>query len=389
MNPHIPTQNHTQCPCKLLPWKLSTNTAAEYGALDVMKHRLASTTMSTRNTNASSWSEPLHIAAQHGHADIVGYLLNIGYHVDSGCRNQALDSEPTCPSTPPLHRASYTGALGCIQLLLDHGADLSIKDTSFGDHMTPLHKAVKGGRYHAVTLILLHAQSHPSKCSLQQLLHYRDHKERTPLQLAKELHALGKEEILSLRRWNQVAKSQPDFQKCIDLLHKAELKVIPITYKDERIIHLHERIKVDVPNSNPMLGSIHTLECSCISNGENTKISVWEKSFTRAIMESTKKMLQSTLKHEKRDSIVLSSDSDFQNSEMKIWSPQMNTGVISSESDTRMANKDTHNIRMFTNDNDMMYNASCQTCNVASLVFFRSSSGKLICSNCKRNHGQR
>ena len=54
----------------------------------------------------------------------------------------------------PLHRASFSGAVATMKLLMEHEANLMARDTSFGDDMTPLHKATAGGRHLAVQLLM-------------------------------------------------------------------------------------------------------------------------------------------------------------------------------------------------------------------------------------------
>ena len=114
MNRH----DNKSCPCKYISWNLSSNTAAEYGDLKALSHRITQT-----NDRGESHSEPLHLAAQHGHVSVTSYLLNNGYNADSGSRITSM--KPNEHNSTPLHRACYSGAIGCVKLLLDHNANLS------------------------------------------------------------------------------------------------------------------------------------------------------------------------------------------------------------------------------------------------------------------------
>lgn len=238
------------CTCKNILWNLSTNTAAEYGDLGAIIRRYTTarkegrgesknktdTSSSSSSTSRTSY-EPLHLAAQHGHLAVVSFLLQQGFHPDYGTttilsqqQQEQRISSPSSSSTP-LHRACFSGAVGCVKLLLEHGADITAKDGSFGDGMTPLHKAVKGGRYLAVAVIVHHYQNRTNQPHhhrqqkqqqhiLDEIINDRDSQNRTPLELARELDSKGQDEILSLRRWDKVAGGTASFQKCIEILEQ-------------------------------------------------------------------------------------------------------------------------------------------------------------------------
>jgi len=142
-----------ECTCKYLQLNLSTTTAAEYGDLASLTHRLSSSDENNTKIQIIPGNTPLHLSAQHGHATMTSYLLKNGYDPNTGVlsRSSALpqssphQNKDRYPTPTPLHRACYSGALGCIQLLLDAHADILIPDVSFGDGMNAMHKAVKGG----------------------------------------------------------------------------------------------------------------------------------------------------------------------------------------------------------------------------------------------------
>lgn len=143
-----------ECTCKYLQLNLSTTTAAEYGDLNSLTHRLSSSHNNNRNNiKITPGNTPLHLSAQHGHVAMTSYLLENGYDPNTGLlvsQSSAVvpkqDDKDRYTATPtPIHRACHSGALGCIQLLLQAHADILIPDFSFGDGMNAMHKAVKGG----------------------------------------------------------------------------------------------------------------------------------------------------------------------------------------------------------------------------------------------------
>ena len=79
----------------------------------------------------------LSLAAQQGHAQIVGLLLDAGE--DPNRYNPASNH----PHTTPLHQAVLGGHEAVVQLLVERGARLDIRDTIW--HATPLGWALHGG----------------------------------------------------------------------------------------------------------------------------------------------------------------------------------------------------------------------------------------------------
>jgi len=234
----------SECTCKYLQLNLSSTTAAEYGDLTSLARRLSSQSSSSVNKiHTIAGNTPLHLSAQHGHAAITTYLLRNGYDPNTGLLSQSSalpQSSPThinesemqdersnndeysTPTPTPLHRACHSGALGCIQLLIDAHADIMIPDLSFGDGMNAMHKAVKGGRPLAVILLLKHIKS-SSISFRREVLTSLDSKHRTPLQVARDSMKLGEDEISSLRRWDVVAGgSRANFEACVKLLEQEE-----------------------------------------------------------------------------------------------------------------------------------------------------------------------
>jgi hypothetical protein len=79
----------------------------------------------------------LSLAAQHGHADIVGCLLSTGLDPNR------FNPESNHPHSTPLHQAVLGGHEAVVRLLVAHGARLDIRDTIW--HGTPLGWAIHGG----------------------------------------------------------------------------------------------------------------------------------------------------------------------------------------------------------------------------------------------------
>lgn len=76
--------------------------------------------------------------------------------------------------TLPLHIAALTGNLGCVRMLLDHGADPTLGDSRRG--MTPLHLAAMKGHESCAKLLLQHA---PEGVGVASLAALKDRKGRT------------------------------------------------------------------------------------------------------------------------------------------------------------------------------------------------------------------
>ena len=119
----------------------------------------------------------------------------------------------------PLHRASFSGSVATMQLLLETSSscddDLLAPDTSFGDRQTPLHKAAAGGRYLAVQLLL---EALAERSLTQQALHLKDAAGLTPLQVARQKQQRADEEGRRVVRWDSVAGGAADWDKCVQLL---------------------------------------------------------------------------------------------------------------------------------------------------------------------------
>jgi ankyrin repeat protein len=72
---------------------------------------------------------PLHLASQHGHIDIVEYLVNKGANVDSKDRSivMFLSSDILFHGITPLHYASEHGHIDIVEYLVNKGANVEAK----------------------------------------------------------------------------------------------------------------------------------------------------------------------------------------------------------------------------------------------------------------------
>jgi len=248
------------CPCKLLPKSLSSFTAAEYGDI----HSLSKIKDIASRTDDAGYN-PLHYTAQFNHVAATAYLLQLGCPVDGMGH---------CGATP-LHRAAFSGAIAAMKVLLEWNApdsaecesreldteralsedanrvtasstllkekfcDLLARDTSFGDESTPLHKAVAGGRYLAVHMLLEsfkerdEIRAKRSKCTIHELsrmpkpswlqrgLLAKNRDGQTPLDLAHHFFNIQATERDAVARWDAIAGGPADWGKCVRLLENA------------------------------------------------------------------------------------------------------------------------------------------------------------------------
>ncbi len=410
-------------------WNLSTNTAAEFGDLGALAHRLskqrsnndrAVITAATADQNSIlntfniAPSEPLHLAAQHGHIAITNFLLQRGYDVDTGVPRSLSssltieDGEPISLATP-IHRACFSGAIGCVHILLENGANLFVKDNSFGDLMTPLHKAVKGGRYNAVALILIHVMHRGRKicCGnnsegntensevknlMRKIIEMVDSRGRTPLDLAKELDANGEEEVSSVRRWDIVAGgTAADFHKCVQLVQNAK-KII----SNENIGY--DGIEYGIFSEDGM----NALLSGCPSgDGSTCDTAAWEIAYQNSLLKSIGRMINcggST-----QTGTQCSSEKGMINSAPMIRSLAQKEPIPSSQIKETINNAmeiiDETNVEkelLSATNNSMKEGANtgnispvgqpCKICKAQTIALFRLRCGGLVCRKCKRKY---
>ena len=279
------------------------------------------------------------------------YLLQNGYHADSGSK----DVECKSNNSTPLHRACYSGAIGCVELLLDHGANLLLRDHSFFDGMTPLHKAVKGGRYYVVALIIRHISEY-SEEMLKKVLHAKDSSDRTPIELGLELESKGEEEILSLRRWDSVAGGPADFSKCVRLLKCAMESAGREKFRREN----------DQRGELTILSTIPDFVCTDIVGEGMCRTKEWEDSFTAALMKST----------ENKISLDMEEENYKRNKQQIVPSlPPTCDNDIAHANDNRfeIAKAPSHS-----------KGRPCSNCKRNTFALFRVGNGTLVCRKCKK-----
>ena len=100
--------------------------------------RLAQTAELLPTADAESRHRALALAAQHGHAEIVGLLL------DAGEDPNRYNPEGNHAHSTPMHQAALAGHASVVKLLVERGARLDIEDTIY--HSTPLGRAIHGGQ---------------------------------------------------------------------------------------------------------------------------------------------------------------------------------------------------------------------------------------------------
>jgi ankyrin repeat protein len=402
MNTANELQVRPSCPCKRIPLSWSSFTAAEYGDCDRLETLYASkktsSNASSRIENISGMNPggttPLHLAAQHGHVSAILFLLQ---------EQPSVSSESGQGFATPLHRASFSGAVGTMRVLLDHATkngrdreELLARDFSFGDGRSPLHKAAAGGRYLAV-LLLLRALKERGLLSmgLQQV----DAQGRTPAQVA----CFEEEQVIagnaSVQRWDVVAGGPANWQQCIILLEHAALRVNrPVRpNKDPSQTAAMSRSNV-LSSSDTHLPPC--LDCSN-ENGTPCVTATWEAAFRQALQQSietdsiatTTVPVQAITKEEMSTSNASPSSliASVDRVGIPINAAHTNTDLslsdnIPNASDTESLDVPLHQIST-TNGHAWGSGASgtcCSVCHTPGFAFFRGRSGQLLCNKCKR-----
>jgi ankyrin repeat protein len=137
-------------------WQSAITTALAFGYLDTAQAlarraapaddfataaglgRLADVVRLLPSADVESRHVALALAAQHGHVEIVGTLLNAGEDPNR------YNPEGFHAHSTPLHQAALAGHANVVRLLVDRGAQLNIRDTIYQG--TPLGWAIHGNR---------------------------------------------------------------------------------------------------------------------------------------------------------------------------------------------------------------------------------------------------
>lgn len=337
-----------RCRCQYLPLRFSSFTAAEFGDL----HTLSKAgSRAVHQTDPSGYT-PLHLSSQHGHFEATALLLQRGANVEGGAR---------CGATP-LHRASFSGAVATMRLLIHADAHLMAKDVSFGDGMTPLHKAMAGGRPLAVQLLIDALQV---RHQLQEALVMTDYYDRTPLQVGLEiLQGVQKQERKNVQRWDEVAGGPADWGQCIQLLQSAKQNECSNTFMESSSLS-------DIPPNFLLLGSseTHCLDCEGVRSDGTCGTASWESAFRSVLMTTVSSQLE-------RITPPLPMDPKVSNSREAV-PIVVNTVAPRSEHDNEP-----------DRDPRVLQGRPCGVCQKKCFAFFRSRVGNgLVCRSCYSDKG--
>jgi ankyrin len=186
---------------------------------------------------------PLSVAAEHGHEDMVRFLLDRGAWINLGDRSP--------PGRPPLHHAVAGNHVQIAKLLLEHGADpnshwatydICPLDCAKSDRMKALLR-----QYGAKTRVELYEETHPlfaavfagDAAKVQGLVRagadvratFEEYRDATPLhfaawnghlEIAKILLASGADvnaQLSSGDHWTPLDKAKPDAMKSLLVKH--------------------------------------------------------------------------------------------------------------------------------------------------------------------------
>ena len=379
------------CPCKRLPQFFSSFTAAEFGDI----HALSQLGPSVSNRRDAAGYSPLHFAAQNGHVAATSLLLQLGVHVDGRLPpgSTTPDNVRECGATP-LHRASFSGAVATMQILLqwntnsdnnEQSCNMLSRDISFGDCMTPLHKAAAGGRYLAVQLLLEALRSRimhdhvegelEEPLLLQKGLAALDSTGRTPLALAKCFIANQKEEQKSVRRWDEVAGGEADWVRCAQLLSavEKELQHEPSPNNREQA-KSKGTVQTLEPIPKHLSGPAACLDCGPTDDGR-CLTSSWESAFlsvlTASVTETVKKGDYETATdkvQEKRVIAMTQSESEM----------GMDTNTTNGDVSFRMKNKAQNDERLAA------VGHICSLCGVRCFALYKRRDRTFACRSCAK-----
>jgi hypothetical protein len=364
-----PQQQHQQgnrtCPCKRLPLCLSSFTAAEQGNV----HALERFESSVAHRKDAGGSTPLHLAAQHGHVSATAMLL------------RKIPVNATGSGATALHRASFSGAVATMRLLLaDPACALLLPDTSFGDCMTPLHKAASGGRYLAVQLLV-------DALAARDELHYAlvavDNMGRTPIDVARDKQQDQDEEQKSVARWDVVAGGTADWGKCVQLLVQASGKTKTVDLNNNTRGRTSSAASASNSITRQPLPKHLAQGLDCLDCDENGRCltSSWETAFRAALSDSVGSAISGG-PSKPNDSQL----DTTQTMDATVPQPTHDSNVAPRPSTRGLSNLQVAKKNEKSPETSAAsLGQNCTFCGSNTIVLYKSSSdGQLVCKTCRR-----
>lgn len=349
--------NYRTCPCKKIPWSLSSFTAAEFGEVQ----SLMSKGKDVRNKRDEAGYTPLHLAAQHNHVVATSLLLRLGADVNGE------GEEVQYIGATPLHRAAFAGAIATMGLLLqEQRCNLLARDGSFGDLRTPLHKAAAGGRYLAVQLLVDELRR---RHLLKVALEATDSSAQTPLQVAQDIIPREDEEHESIARWDSVAGGVPDWHKCVAILQAAESSSErpPLSEPSKLLVESLPLPPVHLATVDGCLNCRQSADGFCSTSS-------WQAAFQAALGSAVDRNLKTIKLQEMKHTVC---DDDAPSSSPSLQTEKSDSG----RSIINRSDEDSVICKKVKADAD---GAVCSLCDKRTVALYATKQGLLVCKQCRR-----